>query len=330
MKYKIVQRYAKSKASLLPVPYKQCTTELRAVNPEKLFEERGGALVRNYLADDFGIFDGDIKDIKKKKRKRKKRERKPPKEWISPYKVFAVLALLVGISLISAATVVFSLFVGRIGRYTEVNIPTFVYEDVNTATAKYTDIFDYTIVYASNPEKKDGAVLSQIPVSGVKRRFYKGEKIKVTLTVNKDTPTFTLPAIVGKNGRDISLLLKNEGISVDYREEYSASVPYGVIIASSLPEGAQIRKGDTVILRVSRGKETEYFTLPSLLGLGELEAIAKLNSLHFEVDKVEYKQSKLPIGTVILQSIAANTSLPEGSRISLTVSGGLYYNEQSE
>ncbi len=318
MKYKITKRYKKKKDSLLPVPYK--SKGLQKVTPEKIFEENGGALVRNYISDDFGRF-----DEKNEKKKRRKRPKRPPREWISPYKVFGALTGALCVAFISAFTVIFSLFFGRVGRYTTVNIPKFVTDSAETAIAKYPDVFDYEIVYASNPERQDGVVLSQSPVSGVTRRFYKGEKIKVTLTVNKDTPTFTLPSVVGKNGRDTELLLKNEGISVDYREEYSHSVPYGEIIAASLPEGAQMRRGDEIVLRVSRGKETEFFTVPNLIGLGELEAIAKLNALRFEVDGVKYERSKQPIGTVIMQSIASGTTLPEGSRISLTVSGGLYY-----
>ncbi len=318
MKYKITKIYTKKKGSLLPVSYK--SKGLQTATPEKIFEEKGSALVRNYLSDDFGRF-----DEKSEKKKRRKRPKPPSREWISPYKVFGALAVTLGVSFVCAFVVIFSLFFGRIGRYTTVNIPKFVSESAMSATAKYNDIFEYEIVYASNPERQDGIVLSQSPVSGVTRRFYKGEKIKVTLTVNKDTPTFTLPSVVGKNGRDTELLLKNEGISVDYREEYSHSIPYGEIIAASLPEGAQMRRGDKIVLRVSRGKETEFFTVPNLIGLGELEAIAKLNALRFEVDVVKYEQSKQPIGTVITQSIAAGTTLPEGSRISLTVSGGLYY-----
>ena len=56
--------------------------------------------------------------------------------------------------------------------------------------------------------------------------------------------------------------------------------------------------------------------------MSEVEAIEKLKKENLEVNKVIYKSSELPLGTVIEQSIEPQASVKERSKITLFVSKG--------
>jgi beta-lactam-binding protein with PASTA domain len=43
------------------------------------------------------------------------------------------------------------------------------------------------------------------------------------------------------------------------------------------------------------------------------------------IGEITYEASEKPLGTIISQSVKANTSLPEKSKISFTLSGGINY-----
>ena len=114
-------------------------------------------LARNYLAEDFGTFDtpsskkrsgkrilGIFKNILNRVRENRKRYSK--KSRISPFTLFGTFCGAVGVSLISAAVVIFSLFGGHLGSYTEISVPNLVSLSEQDATSYQTDLFEYTVV----------------------------------------------------------------------------------------------------------------------------------------------------------------------------------------
>jgi serine/threonine-protein kinase len=207
-----------------------------------------------------------------------------------------------------------------------VKIPDLLSLSAEQAVSVAPDIFEYEITYRRNPDKKSGCVISQTPLPDVTRRLYgSSNKIKIKLSVNTPENTLTLPDLSGTSLRDALILLKSVGANVNIREEYSNTVGYGKIISSSLPKGTLVKDGDVITLSASLGKETLYVSVPDLSGLNENQALALLRSKNLEIGEIKYQSSKMPIGTVISQSIANGTSLPEKSKISFTVSGGIYY-----
>ena len=205
-------------------------------------------------------------------------------------------------------------------------IPDYTSLDANEASSIATDIFEYKIIYERNPDKKEGCVIAQIPAPNVVRRLYKAsDKIAITISVNTPADTLILPELKDRSLREALILLKNIGVRIDLREEYSDSVEYGNIIYSSLPKGSTVKSGDSITLKSSLGKKTLFVPVPDLSGLNEIQAIDLLRSKNLEIGEIKYERSKMPIGTITSQSIANGTSLPEKSKISFTVSGGLYY-----
>jgi len=287
--------------------------------------------VRNYSAEAFRPFDSRKKlssmrnilsaMLYRIKRKKGSRRKSP---FLPNFALFGAFCGTLFVSILCGAIVIHSLFFRHSSSYTSVTIPNLVSMTEDEATASSNDIFEFTINYRSNPEKPSNTVTEQIPPSGVTRKLYKGEKINITLTVNVEQPTFILPDISKMSIREATILLKSQGINVYVTKEYSPAEA-GTIIYSSLPKGSVLQAGDSITLRASLGKEMLYCIVPNLLGLDEYEAIASLTERCLDVGDVSYESSKLPIGTVISQDIAPNSSLPENSKISFTLSGGIYY-----
>ena len=96
---------------------------------------------------------------------------------------------------------------------------------------------------------------------------------------------------------------------------------------STNPEGSLLQKNETVYITESLGKKISYVNVPTLIGISETDAITKLKKANLTLNKVIYKSSSLPIGTVIDQSIKEGSSVKEGSKITLSVSGGPFTEE---
>ena len=230
-------------------------------------------------------------------------------------------------ALILAGGIAFlSLFSKFGGIYTSVTVPnlTALSEDeaVNLVKSNYRH-FDYSIEYKENPNIKDGYVISQIPKPDTSRKLYGiNGKLTLKITVSKSSTALTLPNIIGQNAREVSLELQNFGINVNLSEIYSDTVKVGKIISASHPSGSELKKNDTVYITASLGKKINYVSTPDLIGMSESSAISLLKRTSLDINKVIYKSSVLPIGTVIEQSIEAGSSLREGSKITLSVSSG--------
>lgn len=298
------------------------------------------SLARNYRAENFGKFEkekrnhpiktfaikviGSFKNILS--RLRENRKKYTGRSRISPLTLFGALCGASCVALLSALIIVFSLFFGHIGSYTSVSVPELVSLNVEEAIKRDTDFFEYEVIYKTNPTVASNEVTAQNPLPGVMRKLYgKDEKIKITLTVNTEQEHFTLPRVVGASLRDISILLKKANINANVIKQYSSSVPYGKIIHSSVSEGTVMKEGDSITLRVSLGKEVSFHSVPNLLGLNEYQAADKLRASGLEVGDITYETSKKPIGTVISQSVTAGSTLREQSKVSFTLSGGIYF-----
>lgn len=244
----------------------------------------------------------------------------------APLLLGALCGSLVFLS-VAALSSLLLLFGSYGGRYTEVEIPDLVSMSEEEATAFMTDIFDYRIEYRSNPDAKDAYVISQSPSPHVLRRLYARDgRLTLTLTVNRAQRGASLPDTLGLSLRDASLLLKNAGISYRSVGEYSTE-PIGRVVYCSHSVGETVDEGEVVILRTSLGPRLSYASLPDLTGLGESEAIARLEALSLKVGQISYAPSSAPIGSVIAQEYGKGTSLAEGTEVSLTVSGGQKYEE---
>lgn len=227
---------------------------------------------------------------------------------------------------LSAGTVVFGLFAGYGRAYESVTVPDFVGKDPHLVLTEEDTQFNLIIQYEKNDRVAEGLVISQAPHAGVRRRIYSADdSCNIVLTVSQPTEPYTLEELTGKTRRDAVLALRNRGVSPKIREEYSDSVPKGTVLSTLPASGTALSKGDSVILRVSLGKQIVLCKVPSLFGVTESRADALLRAASLKTGSITYQSSSLPAGTVIAQSVASGSSVESGSTVSYTVSAGDRY-----
>lgn len=96
----------------------------------------------------------------------------------------------------------------------------------------------------------------------------------------------------------------NLGLQIETSEEFSDTVAEGSVISTSPAVGSEIKKGNTVILTVSKGPEQKNVTVPSFLTMTEENAAQQANNLGLTVGQLKYVHNSAPAGQVIGQSIA--------------------------
>ena len=73
---------------------------------------------------------------------------------------------------------------------------------------------------------------------------------------SSQTPTFTLPNVVGESSTEATKTLAGLGLIVNTEYKTSATIPKGVVISQKPNSGSKVARGSEVILTVSSGSTT--------------------------------------------------------------------------
>ncbi|MEV6315103.1 Stk1 family PASTA domain-containing Ser/Thr kinase [Streptomyces sp. NPDC051776] len=154
-----------------------------------------------------------------------------------------------------------------------------------------------------------GTVLRTEPGSGVKRR----PGSAVAITVSKGEPV-EAPDVVGDRLRDATDELRENGLKVKVAPtRVFAEQDKGEVAVQSPGEGAQLARGDTITLTVSKGQE--MVEVPDVEGDKEADAKRQLVEAGFKVEV-----SRFFFGdTVFDQSVEGGDKAPKGSEITIRV-----------
>ncbi|MGN6472120.1 MAG: Stk1 family PASTA domain-containing Ser/Thr kinase [Mycobacteriales bacterium] len=130
----------------------------------------------------------------------------------------------------------------------------------------------------------------------------------------------TTPNVVGQTYADAQATLTGQGLRVGtVGNQYSAQAAKGQVLSQNPPAGILLRKGQSVDLVISDG--IQYVAVPQgLIGLSEQQAKSSLAASSLKVGKVLFKNSPLPQGQVLNTNPASGTSVPAGTKVTLTVS----------
>lgn len=242
--------------------------------------------------------------------------------------LFGALCGSLCVLLSASALCLWSLFSPYGGSYLTVSVPALVGKDYETLVED--EHFSYVVSFVQNPDVPSGRIVSQSPPAGVRRRLYSqsedGATCVLTLTVSRKEDAIRLPSLVGLSRRDALLSLDNLGIPYTVEEEYSAAAVGSV--CKTLPDASTLWDGKTAVrVTVSLGEPTPMAAVPSVTGLSEAQAAARLSAAGLCVGEVVYLRSDAPVGTVLSQSPTSADRLPLGSSVSLTVSAGRAYSE---
>ncbi|WP_301128934.1 Stk1 family PASTA domain-containing Ser/Thr kinase, partial [Streptomyces cacaoi] len=156
-------------------------------------------------------------------------------------------------------------------------------------------------------ETAQGSVISTDPKPGSERR----PGSAVALTVSKGRP-IDVPDVVGDDEDEAADELRDAGLKVKVApERVHSEEDKGTIARQSPAEGAQLAKGGTVTLTVSKGPE--MVEVPDVEDSGEDEAREKLERAGFEVTvrRVFFGD------TVFNQSPDSGKKAPRGSEVTI-------------
>lgn len=243
--------------------------------------------------------------------------------WPVILAIFAILIFFAGIGYFLWTTV----FGGILSNQsTEVVVPNLVgmtVEEVNREIAFGAISEVFTIVEGDSvvSDLPAGQIVNQDPVADERK---KGEEITITVDISLGPEQILMPNVAEMEYRNAITKLRDEmGLTVRTEYENSEDIGRNYVIRSEPLEGVELIEGQEVVIVISLGAKTVPVTIPVFTGSTidwALEQVEKLNLSIGSVDeKVDTTHEK---GTVIYQSIPANTEVEEGTKISFHISSG--------
>ena len=169
-------------------------------------------------------------------------------------------------------------------------------------------------------EIPEGHVIQSIPEGG--GRIDQGGTVK--LVISKGPERFILPAVAGLTPEAAQNLIgKLPLVIAPLAEEFSTTVPKGYVIDSNPPTGEKVKRGSSVIIRVSKG--IEQIALTSYVGKSSDQALNELQDAGFAVTSTyAYSETRLA-GEVVSQKPAGGGTADKGAKVALVISKGTAY-----
>ena len=174
--------------------------------------------------------------------------------------------------------------------------------------------FDVNIDTVVNNAATD-TVLEQDPTAGSKAT--KGST--VTLTVSSGPGTAPVPQVKGLSVPEATKLIQKAGFDVQLKQKFSKSVAKGDAAGTDPGAGAQVRRGTTVTLFVSKG--ANQVAVPSVVGLTRESARATIRDAGLQPEIAE-RDDPAPAGQVLEQDPPAGTMVDKKSPVRITLSTG--------
>ncbi len=179
--------------------------------------------------------------------------------------------------------------------------------------------------YVFDKDASVNTIISQDPKFGEKRKVIPGKQnCALTLTVSRGAQTMTLPDYTYQYYYEAEIALKALGLIPERIYTYHDYIPESYVVASDPAPGSTIKYGDTVKLTISKGQDSSEYTVTVPDFREKSENAAKLLMLdnRLKLGVVEYVTSASEKGTVLSQSIAPMSKVPQGTKINFKVSLG--------
>ena len=187
----------------------------------------------------------------------------------------------------------------------------------NYYEVKIKDVFDS--VSSAN------TIIEQDPAPGEKRKVIPGEQsCEISITVSKGARTFTLEDYKYLYYYEAEIALKNLGLIPERQYVYHDYIPESYVVSSEPEAGETVKYGDKIVITISKGQNSEDYTVTVPAFTEGTENAAKLLLLEnkLKLGNVEYIESSAEKGTILSQSVAPMATVPVGTEISFKVSRG--------
>lgn len=165
---------------------------------------------------------------------------------------------------------------------------------------------------------EEGKVISTDPAVGTEVK--EGDHIKIYISLGAEK--IEVPNVIGWNQSDAENTLTNAGFKVSVTEAYDDTYEAGVVINQSPSNPTKAAKGSTVELTVSKGKKTEYVSVPSLYKMTVDQARRELEKWGLILGDVTEQYDSEKAGLIIDQEYAAGSQVEKGTTVRVIISIG--------
>lgn len=165
-----------------------------------------------------------------------------------------------------------------------------------------------------------GQVISQTPASGT--LVTGGTNVSFVVSQGPPPPV-SVPNVVGMSRTEAESAITGAGLSVgNVTEEFSSTVPAGLVISQNPSSGTSVSASTAVNLVISRGP-SPLVTVPNLVGTTRAAAEAALAGVGLLVGTVNEEYSAIVLaGHVIRQNPSAGAQVNPNNVVAFTVSLG--------
>ena len=234
----------------------------------------------------------------------------------SKKKLIIILVLLLAVI---CGLLVAAYFMGMIGPR-DVKVPNLKGKTVEKAQqmCESLDLRMEVVGYEKSNKYDTGDITQQDPDSGFMARKYQ----KIEVKVSKGSDSAVVPQVIGMSEESATKMIEDLGYKVKVREVTDVK-PAGEVLDQDPQAGEKLKKGSTISLNVSDGNGKIEISVPSLIGMNEDEAKAKLKEAGFSIGNIsdgysdEYEE-----GTVMEQQYEPGTEMEEGSSVGFKISKG--------
>ena len=172
--------------------------------------------------------------------------------------------------------------------------------------------------YEFSDETEEGKIISQSPNEGEKIKD--GGEIKVI--VSRGAEKSVLASYKGMAADKVKSDLDKLKIKYKTEEVNDDEIQSGYVVKTEPDAGSEIKSDTEVKIFVSKGKDKEEITVPSLSGMTVDGAHGILESKNLSVGNVSYRESEQPKGTIIQQSPVLGSKTVAGASVDIVVSSG--------
>lgn len=253
-----------------------------------------------------------VEPVQKKSKEKSEQQKKKDKVGI-------IAGIGTGLGLVVVLGVLFYFFILSPSG-ADVELPDFKNKTVAEAEemVKNTNIKIVVEKEEKSDEIDEGKIISQNPTAN--KKVKDNAKIKVVVSLGGDGGT--IPDLVNRKDTDAQERIRALDLVPNVVSETSDSIPKGYVVRQSPAEGTKYKKGDTVTIYVSAGKDEKMVPVPNLLGKTEEEAKAALLDAGLTWGSIGTVESTRKKGTVAAQSIRADVEVKEKTSIDIKLSSG--------
>ena len=235
--------------------------------------------------------------------------------------VIAVISLLlVGILMIT----------GSSDKSEKIIVPDLIGRNIDEVMADPDITNNFTVKEATERQESDrpvGEILEQDPNGDGKKKATKGTIITVTVSSGGENvkDTYKVIDFTGKTLDYVQAALASHDIKCEVVEEYSDDVEEGKVIRTDPEAGAELEKGATLTVYISKGKQkddNENVSVPGLLGMTKDQAEKALTEKGLSIGSVNEVESTAEAGSVVWQSQDAGAEVAKGTVVNIQISKG--------